>query len=124
MTITRLKYGKSFQIGLSIWERIDVEADIAPDESANSCFDELKKEVDFTHRLLNPNLYPTGKEAIISSYGELPEVQINKPKSTTEAIIEQINQCTDKTVLSSFEKLAKTYPEIMDAYNKKFDELP
>ena len=58
MKIDRIKYGKSFRIGLQdIWERIDIEATVDNSESINTCMDELKKEVEFTHRLLNPGLY-------------------------------------------------------------------
>lgn len=123
MIIDRIKYGKSYQIGLSMWERVDMEASIEAHESANSCMGNLKKEVDFAHRAMNPQLYPTGKEPLVSNF-ELPQVQVEKEIETTEsAIIKDIKTVTDMKVLDSYRFIAKKYPSIQGAINQKEKQL-
>jgi hypothetical protein len=125
MKIDRIKYGKSFQVGLSVWERIDMEASVEHSESMNTCFDELRKEIDYTHRLLNPHLYPKGNEAIILSspyettnvYSPPPVVNLEQEK-----IEIAIDNCTSKDELVLLQNDA-IKNNLVPQYLKKQKEL-
>jgi hypothetical protein len=55
------------------------------------------------------------------------EKEKQEPQSTGNAIIDQINQCTDIKVLESFVLIARNnrtkHPEIQQAYNNKLKQL-
>jgi hypothetical protein len=127
MITDRIKYGRSFQVGLSIWERIDMEATIEQGDDLEKCFSELKNQVETTHKKLNPHLYPKGNEAIIESFGEIPErqqvIQIESKETAAQKVIAQINECSELKVLESFSLIVKKNPELKPAYDKKLKQL-
>lgn len=125
MITDRIKYGRSFQVGLSIWERIDMEATIEQGDDLEKCFSELKNQVETTHKKLNPHLYPKGNEAIIESFGDVPQVQVSPKENAINSQIEAISGCSSLKSLEIFKKLVdRTNDErLTSAYNKKLNEL-
>ncbi len=120
MKVEKISYQELYPTGVYANQRPGLEASIEPGEDPVKALMELKELSDRFHRQSNPHLYPNGNEAIITA-GPIPEQQVQKDsrESATQRIIDQITQCSDETVLKSFQLIAKNNPEIQEVYDKK-----
>ena len=134
MKITTVKYGRTFALGNFASERIDLEASIDEGkESAIDAFNQLREYAEQIHMKNHPHLYQQTNPELYSS--EQPKNWFDNDKqevfelmdaitlSPKQKIISQIQQCSDITVLKSFELLAKNNTEIKTAYDNRFNEL-
>ncbi len=53
----------------------------------------------------------------------IPVAQIEKPLTKEEALIQDINSCTELKVLQSYQLIVKSKPEFQEAYNNKLKKL-
>ncbi len=68
MKIDRILYTHTYQIGLSNWEKIGLEATIDDTDDPKKSLEILKEEVHNFHRISNPQLYKNGNEAIVDEF--------------------------------------------------------
>lgn len=119
------KYGASFQIGLSHWERVDFECVVAENEDPIEEEMKLKALAEAAHKRMNPQLYPTGKEALVNGFEEIPEIQKDPKQKQLSNFKEAITTCTSIKSLEMFKKLVdrENNPELTEAYDKKLQSL-
>lgn len=102
------------------WKKIDASVSLKEGEDSMKGADFLQ---DFINEW-NKREYKPKEETMggyqISTSKENPNEQ---PKTQEQRIIEQIQQCSDTTVLKSFELIAKNNPKIFAAYQIKLTEL-
>lgn len=144
MTITKVSYGKTYALGNYCSERIDLEASIDEDtESAADAIYQLRHYCDEIHKKNNPHLYQeqdtiqerqSFREVVDNHLSKIEESKErfnslqyidNQPKklSQKELILQEISNATTEKQLKEWRLLAEKYPEIMDTYYNKLNQL-
>jgi sulfur carrier protein ThiS len=112
MTVDRISYSKIIPIGAYCNERIGLEASINDGDNVETSMQKLK---DLVNSLAsNPN------QVVESGNGD---ILVERPTDRVEAIIYDLNSCTDKKILETYKIIAKNYPKIQEAYDKKMGEF-
>ena len=124
MNITKVSLGKTIPNGSFSSIRIDMEATIDEGETPEQVLLSLSQRIDQYHKQSHPELYSSEQ----NSYPEILstvryETQQEQQLTPSQKIINQIKQCSDITVLKSFELLAKNNTEIKTVYQVKLNEL-
>lgn len=115
MKIKKVAYTKTYPIGLC-WEKIFVEMELSEEDDARKALYEAKKTVENFH-------YESNKAAEKELAEKSATQQEQKPKTRSEEMVEAIESVKELKVLEIYKPLAKKYPEIQDAYDKKLKEL-
>jgi hypothetical protein len=125
MTIKTIFYHKVFPLGQYTNERIGVEVVVNEGEDPRQLFEEAKAFVEGCHVPPQVEMPPAIHAAMMKIWNDTPppEVQIEKPLTTADKIKSQILECTDATVLKSFELLAKNNQELKAIYDNRLKEL-
>jgi hypothetical protein len=123
MKIDRINYTHTYQIGLTQWQKIGLEASIDDTEDPKECLSKLEQEAHDFHRKSNPSLYKNGNEALVDGFIPVdfdgggffkqPKV-INRLYERLEMMIENC------TTLEELEKFNDSLPvDLRPAYNNK-----
>lgn len=108
MNITFVEYSGTFPDPITgQWEKILLHGDLVEGDDYRACLYDLKKKAQSFH-------FESSKAA---------EKQAEKSKDVGSSLIDQINSCTDLKVLDSYKLIAKSRPEIQEAYDNKKKEL-
>lgn len=118
MHIDRVVYHKTFNLGMYQSERIGVEIVLNEGEDEKEALTLAKKTVEEYHQA---NL-PPEEECRGFVVKDVPG-QSQRPKDQKQALIYDIDSCTELTVLESYRLLANAYPEIKEAYDQKHKKL-
>ena len=119
MKITSISYSESREmrtdIGLSMWERVGMEADLDDNEPMQEALSKLKT-------LVRQSLTPARSEET------LPLYPLKTTKSSKEEQIEGFKQALSMTTSKSsleklFKKISDNTPELKDAYDEKMKEF-
>ena len=122
MKPTMISYQKLFPLGIYINERIGIEMQLDDGDSPEVALSKAKEIVHKFHKDSNPELVDS--QPLIPS-PELPITQVKKD-SKEEAIqrmINEINACANKKTLDSYKLIAKTSPELQEAFDNKLKQL-
>ena len=123
MSTKIISYSRGFVIGNFLQEKIGIEETVDEGQDPLKVLKEVQEKVISYHKQLNPSLYPTGKENLVSSF-EIPSIQISKqPTDIIGAIVQDISTVTDLKVLGTYRFIAKNHPELQTAIDKKEKEL-
>jgi hypothetical protein len=119
--IKTVSYQKLFPLGMYCNERIGVEVELGDNQDPMKALEEAKRLTEEFHKQSNPEIYNNVDE-------ETPVLAMIKKEekknlSTQDRLIVDISTCTELKVLESYKLLSKKYPEIQDAYDKKYAEL-
>lgn len=119
--VTKVFYFKTFPIpNLGVWEKIGVEAELEIGEDARKALYDCKKTVENFH--YENNKADEKKKEVVTSIITYDE-KIPSTLTQVASIIKDINTCQELKVLESYRLIAKSDPDIQDAYNKKLREL-
>jgi hypothetical protein len=118
-------YQRAFVVGPYLQERIGFEAQVDDHEEPEAVLEELKEMAKKFHLTSNPQLYPTGKENLIQSFNEIPEIQ-KEPKE--KAIDGWVNTIQSITTLRGLENLRpmvekENNPRLLEAFENKLKSL-
>ena len=108
--------------GLKRWRGFEVVAELGESENPDEAKDKLVTIIQKWHNASNPELVDS--QPLIPS-PELPITQVKKD-SKEEAIqrmINEINACANKKTLDSYKLIAKTSPELQEAFDNKLKQL-
>ena len=114
MVLTKISRSKSFEMvngyGLKKWEKFGLEADLNENEDPIEGYKQLDLIID---------------QAYKDSYKPEPpkEIQVDKKPTPESNMITAITTCTTIEVLKTFEKLAKSKSEFMEAYMETMGKL-
>ncbi len=140
MKIDRILYTHTYQIGLSNWEKIGMEATLEEGEDHILALKVLREEVDKAHRSYNHHL-SNGKEAVVESFMEYGTMMGEKAKygytdvganSYTKPLVINreyerveilIGDCKTKEELMKHKEYCDKHPDMMPIYATKFKEL-
>jgi len=115
MLLDRISYQKVFPISMYCTERIGLEASLDEKDNPETSLERLKVLVETLH------------SATIASLDEFRGTQVKEiekvPVNPVESMITAITTCTTIEVLRTFEKLAKSKSEFMEAYMETMDKL-
>lgn len=115
----KITFTKTFQTGISQWEKSGIEASLDENDNPIECLEQLKKEVEQFHKLSNPQLYKNGNEAIIHGF-EMEEKVINRAYERVEV---EMDRCNTVEELASYKDFANKNPDLMPKYMSKLKEL-
>lgn len=121
MKVTKIAFEQLFPTGPYANMRLGVEVTLDEKDNIYESFNVAKLLVEESFKKINPDFIPpihdfnTGQPAIVQADRE--------PSNTVEALIQDINSCNELIVLESYKILARTKPEIQEAYDKKYNEL-
>lgn len=126
MTIEKINYQKTFNLGNYSSERIGVDINLTKGDDPIKALDEAKKLVEQYHKENNPVLYgeysnPVVHPATLTS--QPIEVKQNEPRNRLGQIIDDINSCSDVKILESYKLIAKNNPVLQVAYDQKLKQL-
>jgi hypothetical protein len=124
MKVTSITFQQTFPTGLYANQKIGIEIEPEEGEYLLGVYDYAKLIVNEAFNRLNPDLNYTPQAADFNT-GEPAVVQVEKQGEDQRigVLVADINSCTELKVLESYKILAKTKPELTDAYNKKYMEL-
>jgi hypothetical protein len=134
MTIKTISYAKVFPLAPYCNERIGVEVEINEGEDPAQAFEEAKAFVESCHtkplvefewaEMEKPLTPPYGTGIPLpNDYTTISEIQVEKPQTTEERMIQQIGEITELKVLESFKLLSDKYPAVKAAYDNKLKQL-
>ena len=129
MTIIKVSYGKTYNLGNYCSHRIDLEASIDEEEDVQYVLSSLKQQCDLFH---TTNV-PTSE----IPYQELPDQQHysvmmetlskepTQPLTQEQRFLNLISLATSLNELSIYQKTANNpkYPNLKEAYDNKLNEL-
>jgi hypothetical protein len=114
MKITKIHYFFTAPNGL-YWNKIGAEAELIEGEDVRQCLYDLKRQVE--------SFFYESKAAAEKQMGtQLSDVSTT-PRTSEQAIIEDIGTCNDTKTLEAYRLIAKNNPKIREAYDKKLLEL-
>lgn len=113
-TIKTVSYSKLFPLGMYTNEKIGVELELDPNENPMEVLETARTLVHDYHFQANKELYEQRGTQIREIEPALPK------RSAMEAIIADINTCTEIKVLESYRLIAAGTKEIQEAYDTKF----
>lgn len=120
MKIDRIEYQKNYNIMGMQWEKIIAGGTLEDGDDFQSCVKKLRSECDQAAQSKIDSLY---QETTPSIYNANYEFQTQAPKSRDEIYIQEIHNCKTTTDLDAWKFLAKSKPELENAYNNKLNEL-
>jgi hypothetical protein len=129
MKIDRINYTHTYQIGLTQWQKIGLEASIDDTEDPKECLAKLEQEAHDFHRKSNPSLYKNGNEALVEGFipaefetGKFikPIPTINRKYDEMKAVIED---CGSLEELAKHKEYCGKHPDLMPFYMNKLKEL-
>lgn len=115
----KIMFTKTFQTGISQWEKSGIEASLDENDNPIECLEQLKKEVEQFHKLSNPQLYKEGNESIINGFGQSEKI-INRVYERVEALI---RDCTTLEQLAVHKDYVNKNPDLMPVYSNKVKSL-
>jgi len=130
LKIDRVNYTHTYQIGLSQWQKVGMEASIDDTEDPKECLAKLEQEAHNFHRQSNPQLYKNGNEALVGNFAENngyssifphkePKV-INRKYEEMEGIIKD---CKTMEELSKWKDKCSKEDVLRNMYMDKMKEL-
>lgn len=128
MTIKTVTVSDSIEMrqpnGLGHWRKYELAADITENEDEREVARILTNDIQIMHRENNPGLHvELGYVGASVTCQSQPNIIAERPSNTMEALIFDINSCTELKVLETYHLLAKKNPSIQEAYDKKLKEL-
>lgn len=123
-------YSHTYPIGSSgHFEKAWAEVGFDEGDDIISNLIRIKQDIEKFHKESNPGAYIT--VTVEKVVDEITEGDLENAvkrasaqrKSQTEKIIDDLNTCRDIKVLESYSIIARNYPEIRDAYEKRMMEL-
>ena len=132
MKIDRINYTHTYQIGLTQWQKVGLEASIDDTEDPKECLAKLEQEAHNFHRISNPQLYKNGNEALVdgfNSYGSgvasggitsVTIPTINRKYDEMKAVIED---CGSLEELAVHKEYVGKHPDLMSYYTNKLKAL-
>lgn len=108
--------------GLKRWRGFEVMAELGENENPDEAKDKLVALVQNWHKLGNPELADS-QPSIPSP--ELPIIQVQKDskEEATQRMINEINACANKKTLETYRLIAKSSPELQQAFDNKLKQL-
>lgn len=133
MTIDRIKYGKTYNLGSYSSERVDLECTLDTDDDMEEAFKILKEHCDSIHKKNNPQLYQEQERHIVSQWATQPHQETTltclppqpekiSPEQETEALILAISEATIEE-LPQYQLLAAKNQKTMGAFNRRKKQL-
>jgi len=131
MHIDRVGYTHTYQIGLTQWQKVTIEASIDDTEDPKECLAKLEQEAHDFHRKSNPSLYKNGNESLVEVFvpaefdaGKMwtntsPKV-INRKYDEMKAVIED---CGSLEELAKHKEYCGKHPDLMSHYMNKLRQL-
>lgn len=118
MRFKTVSYLQTFPLGQFANEKISVEIELNEGDDAREAGLIAKNFVIEFHKTTNPQIYNN----LFNDFEQLP-VNEEKPQTVEERIIHGIKTCKELKVLETYQLLAKKYPNVLEEYNRKFNEL-
>lgn len=116
MNIKSINYQKTFNLGNYQSERIGVEIELNPGDSANEALDLAKQFVEECHVKNQKVQASTEEEPVEVIQTQTPQTLIERTKGFIDA-------CKNEGELKAFEFMSNTKPELKTYYNQKLKSL-
>jgi hypothetical protein len=97
--------------------------DTLDQDEFNGCVDLLRAMTENNHKKKYPHLYTESGAQSIENQPAVVQVEKQGEDQRIGVLVADINSCTELKVLESYKILAKTKPELQEAYNLKLKEL-
>ena len=111
MKITSIQFTKTLQTDAYTWHKVGLQADLEENDNIQESIKKLESDVNqYFKEVLKPKPIP---EKVI------PQIKL----STADALIRDINTCTELKVLGSYKLLSQKYPTVKEAYESKYSQL-
>jgi hypothetical protein len=134
MTITKVSYGKTYNLGNYCSHRIDLEASIDEGEDIQYVLSSLKQQCDLFHTTNVPtseipHLYQETTQGITHYTqphdGITQDQTIPQPKklSQKELITQEVTNAKTLKALSEWKLLADKYPDLKELYDNQLQKL-
>lgn len=111
---------KELSIGLSLnvitgesWWKCDAKTTVEPGEDIFQLAEKIKADI---AKIIQRNPIEEMKGTVIKPVAD-------EPRSTVDALIADINSCTELKVLESYRLIAKSNAELLYAYDNKLKQL-
>ena len=118
MKVKVCSYSRSIETmygyGLKRWDKAGCEIELESGDSSENAFSMAVQLVNEQLDKAMPDESMRGTKVVTVS---------ERPTDTKEALIFDINNCTDVKILSTYEFLSRKYPEIQSAYETKLKQL-
>jgi len=115
MYIGEITARDSIQIAENHWKTIEAKVFLKEGESEDEAYQKAQGKL---HEWFNINAQQN-----IPNTGNIPTIPARSAKNSIEYLIDDINSNTEIKVLESYKLIAKSRPELQDAYDKKLIEL-
>ena len=128
MTITEIKYGKTYPLGNYSSERIDLTATLDEREHISEAFQKLKEMCDKQHDINNPQKEQEYSMPFFNDkeiFEQLDTITVSPAKKQTqeEQYLSLISSATSLTELKMYQKPSNKYPSTKELYQKKYNKL-